>query len=159
MASDELLSAFKVASFNLDEEEEVSKLDSIADESTKDWVRCCIFLVFFVIIIIIAVISNNWLLVIIGDFYVRVPHCCRIRCILLYLFIYFLLQDEIIPEDFRAKVEEEEKQKEMADLYLPPRKRKTVNQAGQKVGICVVMIIVIGSSYIFSDFLILNFFI
>lgn len=28
---------------------------------------------------------------------------------------------------------EEEHQKEMADLYLPPRKRTTVNQAGQKV--------------------------
>lgn len=47
MAGDELLSAFKVASFNLDEEEEVSKLDSIADESTKDWVRCCFLLVLF----------------------------------------------------------------------------------------------------------------
>lgn len=51
------------------------------------------------------------------------------------LFIPFsILQDEIIPEDFRSKVDEEEKQKEMADLYLPPRKRKTVNQTGQKVG-------------------------
>ncbi|XP_066973477.1 chromodomain-helicase-DNA-binding protein 1 isoform X4 [Macrobrachium rosenbergii] len=77
LAGDELLSAFKVASFNLDEDEEVSKLESITDENTKDW-------------------------------------------------------DEIIPEDFRAKVEEEERQKGMADLYLPPRKRKTVNQTGQE---------------------------
>lgn len=38
MAGDELLSAFKVASFTLDEDEEVSKLDSIHDENTKDWV-------------------------------------------------------------------------------------------------------------------------
>lgn len=77
LAGEELLSAFKVASFTLDEDEEVSKLDSIADENTKDW-------------------------------------------------------DEIIPEDFRSKVEEEERQKEMADLYLPPRKRKTMNQGGQR---------------------------
>ncbi|KAG7154403.1 Chromodomain-helicase-DNA-binding protein 1-like, partial [Homarus americanus] len=40
--------------------------------------------------------------------------------------------DEIIPDDYRTKVEEEERQKEMADLYLPPRKRKAVNQSGQK---------------------------
>ncbi|XP_042207777.1 chromodomain-helicase-DNA-binding protein 1-like isoform X5 [Homarus americanus] len=77
MVGEELLSAFKVASFALDEDEEVSKLDSIADENTKDW-------------------------------------------------------DEIIPDDYRTKVEEEERQKEMADLYLPPRKRKAVNQSGQK---------------------------
>lgn len=43
------------------------------------------------------------------------------------------MQDEIIPEDFRNKVTEEERQKEMADLYLPPRKRKKVNEAGQQV--------------------------
>lgn len=34
---DDLLSAFKVASINLDEDEEVSRLDSAADENTKDW--------------------------------------------------------------------------------------------------------------------------
>ncbi|KAB7507969.1 Lymphoid-specific helicase, partial [Armadillidium nasatum] len=39
-AGDDLLSAFKVASFNLDEEEEVSKLDSIPDENTRDWIEC-----------------------------------------------------------------------------------------------------------------------
>ena len=39
MAGEELLSAFKVASFTLEEDEEVSKLDSITDENTKDWVR------------------------------------------------------------------------------------------------------------------------
>jgi len=31
--------------------------------------------------------------------------------------------DSIIPEDLRAKIEAEEKEKEMADLYLPPRSR------------------------------------
>ncbi|RZF46881.1 hypothetical protein LSTR_LSTR008262 [Laodelphax striatellus] len=39
--------------------------------------------------------------------------------------------DEIIPEDFRKKVEEEEKAKEMEDLYLPPRSRKTLQQLQQ----------------------------
>ncbi|KAG0728026.1 Chromodomain-helicase-DNA-binding protein 1 [Chionoecetes opilio] len=65
MAGEELLSAFKVASFSLEEDEDVSKLESITDENTKDW-------------------------------------------------------DEIIPEDFRNKVAEGERQKEMTDLYLPP---------------------------------------
>ena len=44
---------------------------------------------------------------------------------------YFLAersQDEIIPENFRAKVEQEEKAKELADSYLPPRSRKTLQQ-------------------------------
>lgn len=39
--------------------------------------------------------------------------------------------DEIIPENFRKKVEEEERQKEMDDLYLPPRSRKTLQQINQ----------------------------
>ncbi|XP_066591256.1 chromodomain-helicase-DNA-binding protein 1 isoform X2 [Prorops nasuta] len=38
---------------------------------------------------------------------------------------------EIIPENFRKKVEEEEKSKEMEDLYLPPRSRKTLQQINQ----------------------------
>lgn len=41
------------------------------------------------------------------------------------------MQDEIIPENFRKKVEEEERQKEMDDLYLPPRSRKTLQQINQ----------------------------
>ena len=71
-AGDDLLSAFKVASINLDEEEEVSRLDSNNDDNTKDW-------------------------------------------------------DEIIPETYLNEIKEEAKAKEMADLYLPPRSRKTVN--------------------------------
>ncbi|KAF2899454.1 hypothetical protein ILUMI_06728 [Ignelater luminosus] len=39
--------------------------------------------------------------------------------------------DEIIPERLRKKVEEEEKNKEMEDLYLPPRSRKTLQQINQ----------------------------
>lgn len=39
--------------------------------------------------------------------------------------------DEIIPETLRKKVEEEEKAKEMEDLYLPPRSRKTLQQVNQ----------------------------
>ncbi|KAJ8953271.1 hypothetical protein NQ318_015853 [Aromia moschata] len=39
--------------------------------------------------------------------------------------------DEIIPEKLRKKVEEEEKSKEMEDLYLPPRSRKTLQQINQ----------------------------
>lgn len=47
MAAEELLSAFKVASFALDEDEEVSKLDSIADENTKDWVWWLVILLIY----------------------------------------------------------------------------------------------------------------
>lgn len=77
---DELLSAFKVASFAAFEEESepVNQLNDNDDES-KDWA-------------------------------------------------------EIIPENFRKKVEEEEKSKEMEDLYLPPRSRKTLQQINQGRG-------------------------
>lgn len=40
-------------------------------------------------------------------------------------------QAEIIPENFRKKLEEAEKSKEMEDLYLPPRSRKTLQQINQ----------------------------
>ncbi|XP_033342119.2 chromodomain-helicase-DNA-binding protein 1 isoform X3 [Megalopta genalis] len=80
MVGDELLSAFKVASFAAFEEESepVSQPNDNDDES-KDWA-------------------------------------------------------EIIPENFRKKVEEEEKSKEMEDLYLPPRSRKTLQQINQSEG-------------------------
>lgn len=72
---DELLSAFKVASFvAIDEEADIPPVKhEEVDEESKDW-------------------------------------------------------DEIIPETIRKKVEEEERQKEMDDLYLPPRSRKTLQQ-------------------------------
>ncbi|XP_066991707.2 chromodomain-helicase-DNA-binding protein 1 isoform X2 [Anabrus simplex] len=74
---DELLSAFKVASFAAPEEDkEVLLTDQHVDEESKDW-------------------------------------------------------DEIIPETIRKKVEEEERQKEMDDLYLPPRSRKTLQQINE----------------------------
>ncbi|XP_044766089.1 chromodomain-helicase-DNA-binding protein 1 [Coccinella septempunctata] len=77
MVGDELLSAFKVASFAAFEEDtEPSPITTAADEESKDW-------------------------------------------------------DEIIPEKMRKKVEEEEKSKEMEDLYLPPRSRKTLQQINQ----------------------------
>ncbi|XP_030756213.1 chromodomain-helicase-DNA-binding protein 1 [Sitophilus oryzae] len=79
MAGDELLSAFKVASFAaFDEDAEPSPAHNANenDEESKDW-------------------------------------------------------DEIIPERLRKKVEEEEKSKEMEDLYLPPRSRKTLQQINQ----------------------------
>jgi chromodomain-helicase-DNA-binding protein 1 len=74
---DDLLSAFKVATFNVNEDDlpEVTS-NSAAAEGTgepKDW-------------------------------------------------------DQIIPEDIRKKVEAQEKEKEMADLYLPPRSSR--NAAG-----------------------------
>ncbi len=83
MVGDELLSAFKVASFAFDEdnvEVERPKHDVIKQENeddTKDW-------------------------------------------------------DDIIPENFRKKVEELERNKEMEDLYLPPRQRKTLQQINQE---------------------------
>ncbi|KAJ8926869.1 hypothetical protein NQ314_020720 [Rhamnusium bicolor] len=77
MVGDELLSAFKVASFAaFDEDTEPSPVNNAGDEESKDW-------------------------------------------------------DEIIPEKLRKKVEEEEKNKEMEDLYLPPRSRKTLQQINQ----------------------------
>ncbi|XP_026687135.1 chromodomain-helicase-DNA-binding protein 1-like [Diaphorina citri] len=77
--SDELLSAFKVASFATNTDEELTtdlKDPGENEEESKDW-------------------------------------------------------DEIIPETLRKKVEEEEKAKEMEDLYLPPRSRKTLQQVNQ----------------------------
>ncbi|KAL1110510.1 hypothetical protein AAG570_008038, partial [Ranatra chinensis] len=77
MVGDDLLSAFKVASFAAFEEDKNSQSDpEHHDEETKDW-------------------------------------------------------DEIIPESYRQKVEEEERAKEMEDLYLPPRSRKTLQQINQ----------------------------
>ncbi|XP_014471467.1 PREDICTED: chromodomain-helicase-DNA-binding protein 1 isoform X3 [Dinoponera quadriceps] len=74
---DELLSAFKVASFAaFEEESEPINQPNDNDDESKDW----------------AV---------------------------------------IIPENFRKKVEEEEKSKEMEDLYLPPRSRKTLQQINE----------------------------
>ncbi|XP_024942865.1 chromodomain-helicase-DNA-binding protein 1 isoform X3 [Cephus cinctus] len=74
---DELLSAFKVASFAaFEEESEPVAQPNENDDESKDWA-------------------------------------------------------EIIPENFRIKVEEEEKSKEMEDLYLPPRSRKTLQQINQ----------------------------
>uniref|UniRef100_A0A1I8MBI8 Chromodomain-helicase-DNA-binding protein 1 n=1 Tax=Musca domestica TaxID=7370 RepID=A0A1I8MBI8_MUSDO len=40
--------------------------------------------------------------------------------------------DDIIPEDFRKIVENEEKSKEMEDLYLPPRRKTAANQQEKK---------------------------
>lgn len=79
MAGDELLSAFKVASFAaFDEDKEPEKeiLPVNQDDESKDW-------------------------------------------------------DDIIPETLRKRVEEEERNKEMEDLYLPPRSRKTLQQINQ----------------------------
>lgn len=82
---DELLSAFKVVSFSVNEKETVAAEPSSAPESgdIKDW-------------------------------------------------------DQIIPEDIRKRVEHEEKEKEMADLYLPPRSSRssagTTDAKGQPLG-------------------------
>ncbi|XP_065334044.1 chromodomain-helicase-DNA-binding protein 1 isoform X2 [Cloeon dipterum] len=74
---DELLSAFKVASFgNLETDDQVESTEGAEDDESQDW-------------------------------------------------------DEIIPENYRRKVEAEEKAKEMDDLYLPPRSRKTLQQINQ----------------------------
>jgi chromodomain-helicase-DNA-binding protein 1 len=40
--------------------------------------------------------------------------------------------DEIIPENLRRKIEQEERNKELEDLYLPPRQRKQVLQEEQE---------------------------
>ena len=41
------------------------------------------------------------------------------------------LWDQIIPESYRAELEEEEREKELSELYLGPRQRKTVLQNGE----------------------------
>lgn len=73
MVGDELLSAFKVASFAFDEEKDVKQAvtQENDDADTKDW-------------------------------------------------------DDIIPENFRKVVELEERNKEMEDLYLPPRRKNLI---------------------------------
>jgi len=38
--------------------------------------------------------------------------------------------DEIIPEQDRKKIEEEERQEQLKELNLPPRSRKQVNEVG-----------------------------
>ncbi|XP_019753581.1 chromodomain-helicase-DNA-binding protein 1 isoform X2 [Dendroctonus ponderosae] len=79
MVGDELLSAFKVASFAAFDEDATPspvRTKNENDEESKDW-------------------------------------------------------DEIIPENLRKKVEDEERNKEMEDLYLPPRNRKTLQQINQ----------------------------
>ncbi|CAB0038921.1 unnamed protein product [Trichogramma brassicae] len=76
-AGDELLSAFKVASFAAFEEEpEPLPKTQENDDESKDWA-------------------------------------------------------DIIPEKERSKVEEEQRSKEMEDLYLPPRNRKTLQQINE----------------------------
>lgn len=80
MVGDELLSAFKVASFAAFDEDEPSPANvAPADDESKDW-------------------------------------------------------DEIIPERLRKKVEEEEKSKEIGDLYLPPRHRSSAQQQSESEG-------------------------
>ncbi|XP_066248842.1 chromodomain-helicase-DNA-binding protein 1 isoform X1 [Euwallacea similis] len=80
MAGDELLSAFKVASFAaFDEDAAPSPISNNVNENDDE--------------------SKDW--------------------------------EEIIPERLRKKVEEEERNKEMEDLYLPPRNRKTLQQINQ----------------------------
>ncbi|XP_063395303.1 chromodomain-helicase-DNA-binding protein 1 isoform X1 [Cydia fagiglandana] len=73
MVGDELLSAFKVASFAFDEEKAVMEVKKeTTEEESKDW-------------------------------------------------------DDIIPENVRKTIAEEEKNKEMEDLYLPPRRKNLQN--------------------------------
>ena len=80
---DELLSAFKVASFTIDEEEPVSGLTPSGSkpnegdtDETRDW-------------------------------------------------------DDIIPENVRKKIDQEQREKEMADLYLPPRRGRGTQADGK----------------------------
>ena len=82
MVGDELLSAFKVASFAIDEDEPVSMpagsrtTPADTEDETREW-------------------------------------------------------DAIIPENVRKKIDEEQREKEMADLYLPPRRGRGPQQPGQ----------------------------
>ncbi|CAG2179639.1 unnamed protein product, partial [Oppiella nova] len=78
---DELLSAFKVASFNFNEDEDVSALSAQHSPHVEEVAK-----------------EKDW--------------------------------DEIIPEADRLKIEEEEKQKEGLDMFLPPRSRKSAQQSG-----------------------------
>jgi len=83
MVGDELLSAFKVASFAIDEDEPVSMpagsrtTPADTEDETREW-------------------------------------------------------DAIIPENVRKKIDEEQREKEMADLYLPPRRGRGPQQPGKE---------------------------
>ncbi|GAB6019009.1 hypothetical protein CHUAL_000642 [Chamberlinius hualienensis] len=77
MAGDELLSAFKVASFAAWDEDDVVPKPAGSPDNEKDWY-------------------------------------------------------DIIPENERKKVDDEERQKEMEDLYLPPRNRNKANRSGNQ---------------------------
>jgi len=46
--------------------------------------------------------------------------------------------DEIIPEEDRKKVEEEERQEQLKELNLPPRSRKQISE------VCVLIVITMG---------------
>ena len=56
------------------------------------------------------------------------------------------LWNQIIPQSYRAELEEEERQKELSELYLGPRQRKTVlqnndeNKENQARGLYVVYV-------------------
>lgn len=122
MAGDELLSAFKVASFAFDEEKAVMevKKESV-EEETKDWVSN----------------NNKLFIVIITEYYWQFNKYISVMVYYLYVILkqdsYFIilfifnLQDDIIPENVRNTIAEQEKNKEMEDLYLPPR-RKNLQQ-------------------------------
>ena len=85
MVGDELLSAFKVASFAIDEDEPVSMpvgsrtTPADTEDETREW-------------------------------------------------------DAIIPENVRKKIDQEQREKEMADLYLPPRRGRGPQQSGKEEG-------------------------
>jgi len=65
------------------------------------------------------------LLVIAGNY---ISMCCRGSCIDIVVKEW----DEIIPEEDRKKVEEEERQEQLKELNLPPRSRKQVNEVCSK---------------------------
>ena len=59
------------------------------------------------------------------------------------MFIFFQEKtwEDIIPEDERKKMEEEQRQQELLDLELGPRSRKTIKQVSHliysKANICI----------------------
>lgn len=97
MVGDELLSAFKVASFAFDEDAEQSTLSpSVANKNAYNKLRK-------------------------GDGNNAQPEGETTQD-----------WDDIIPENYRKRVEEEARHREMEDLYLPPRQRKTLQQINQQ---------------------------
>lgn len=57
------------------------------------------------------------------------------------------LQDDIIPENVRKNIAEQEKNKEMEDLYLPPRRKNMQANNADNGKHCISFVCFINNTY------------